>query len=49
MPPPGADRAAVVQSWVQALRDGANATQLRVMAPLTDSEDAQVMALMRGA
>ena len=49
MPPPGADRAAVVQSWVQALRDGANATQLRVMAPLTDSEAAQVMALMRGA
>jgi len=43
------DRAAVVQSWVQALRDGANATQLRVMAPLTDSEAAQVMALMRGA
>lgn len=49
MPPPGADRAAVVQSWVQALRDGANATQLRVMAPLTDSEAAQVMALMRSA
>lgn len=43
------DRAAVIQSWVQALRDGANATQLRVMAPLTDSEAAQVMALMRGA
>ena len=39
----------MVQSWVQALRDGANATQLRVMAPLTDSEAAQVMALMRGA
>ncbi len=43
------DRAAVVQSWVQALRDGANATQLRAMAPLTDSEAAQVMALMRSA
>ncbi|TQN01125.1 helicase-like protein [Acidovorax temperans] len=49
MPPPGADRAAVVQSWVQALRDGANAAQLRAMAPLTDSEAAQVMALMRSA
>ena len=43
------DRAAVVQSWVQALRDGANAAQLRAMAPLTDSEAAQVMALMRSA
>lgn len=43
------DRAAVVQSWVQALRDGANAAQLQAMAPLTDSEAAQVMALMRGA
>ncbi|WP_453934510.1 DEAD/DEAH box helicase [Acidovorax temperans] len=43
------DRAAVVQSWVQALRDGANAAQLRAMAPLTDSGAAQVMALMRGA
>ena len=49
MSPPGADRAAVVQSWVQALRDGANAAQLRAMAPLTDSEAAQVMALMRSA
>ena len=39
----------MVQSWVQALRDGANATQLRAMAPLTDSEAAQVMALMRSA
>ncbi|WP_374671309.1 DEAD/DEAH box helicase [Acidovorax temperans] len=43
------DRAAVIQSWVQALRDGANAAQLRAMAPLTDSEAAQVMALMRSA
>jgi len=39
----------VIQSWVQALRDGANAAQLRAMAPLTDSEAAQVMALMRSA
>ncbi len=39
----------MVQSWVQALRDGANAAQLRAMAPLTDSEAAQVMALMRSA
>ncbi|WP_338819954.1 DEAD/DEAH box helicase [Acidovorax temperans] len=43
------NRAAVVQSWVQALRDGANAAQLRAMAPLTDSEAAQAMALMRSA
>ena len=43
------DRAAVIQSWVQALRDGANATQLLAMAPLTDSEAAQVVALMRSA
>ena len=43
------DRAAVVQSWVQALRDGASAAQLRAMAPLTDSEAAQAMALMRSA
>lgn len=39
----------MVQSWVQALRDGANAAQLRAMAPLKDSEAAQVMALMRSA
>lgn len=39
----------MIQSWVQALRDGANAAQLRAMAPLTDSEAAQVMALMRSA
>ena len=39
----------MVQSWVQALRDGASAAQLLAMAPLMDSEAAQVMALMRSA
>ncbi|WP_426308349.1 DEAD/DEAH box helicase [Acidovorax facilis] len=45
--PPRADRAALVQAWVQALRTQAGPAQLQSLAPLSDAEAARVMALLR--
>lgn len=46
--PSRSDRAALVQAWVQALRNQASSTQLQALAPLSDAEAAHVMALLRG-
>ena len=46
--PPRSDRAALVQAWVQALRNQASSAQLQALAPLSDAEAARVMALLRG-
>lgn len=46
--PPRSDRAALVQAWVQALRNQAGRAQLQALAPLSDAEAAHVMALLRG-
>ena len=45
--PPRSDRAALVQAWVQALRNQASSAQLQALAPLSDAEAARVMALLR--
>lgn len=45
--PSRADRAALVQAWVLALRTQAGPAQLQALAPLSDAEAARVMALLR--
>ncbi|WP_228895282.1 DEAD/DEAH box helicase [Acidovorax sp. Leaf73] len=45
--PSRADRAALVQAWVLALRTQTGPAQLQALAPLSDAEAARVMALLR--